>query len=177
MYYIDDSTIAVLVVDFGQATGTSGNYAVINSTSAAINADGDEVVYVEGFKDGKVFAAYTDGTSDADMTLAFVTPTLYDLDLNSDGVITKATAVTTGITGNEALVTGTVGDKDGSALIRVGATNWYTIDSSVVVYQLNAGDGEYVLKTMSSVKTGAVVTMWQLDDNSEVYDLIIISAE
>ena len=76
-------------------------------------------------------------------------------------------------------VVGTVTDKDGNYLIQVGGT-WYTIDPNAVVYEYNTADKEFDTAKLSDIKKenksteASKVHLYQMDDDSEVVDLIII---
>jgi len=172
-YYSPGSKIEVLVVKAANAEAGDTVYAVINTVSSALNADDEKVQYVEGFANGKALAAYTD-SKDMITTVAFNEPTIYKLTLDADKVITSAKAYTTTVAADLAFMpTSTVADKDGSYLVKIG-DQWYSIDANTAVYQLSYADDEYTLKTISAVKTDATVTMWQTDDDSEVFDLIVV---
>jgi len=175
VYYYDaptaDGILEVMIVS-STLTGSSKNYAVINTTSSAIDADGNTVVFVEGFKDGVAFSAYTDKLA-TNVATAFTAATLYDLTINGSGVITAATPVY-GVVGSLAFsALETVTAKDGN-LVEINNANWFVVDPKVVVYQLDLSDLEYTAKTMSSVTTNTEVVMWQVDTNSEVIDVIVI---
>jgi len=171
-YFAPGSKVEVLLVSDTNADAGDTVYAVINDVSYALNADDDEVLYVEGFADGKAFAAYTDSDTMA-IAAANTTPTIYELTLDADGVVTDAQAYTATLTGLEFMPSSVIADKDGSYLVKFG-TDWYSIDANVNVYQLTDADKEYSLKSITAVKTGVTVTMWQTDEDSEVYDLIIV---
>lgn len=175
VYYYDGATadgiLEVMIVS-SSLTGSASNYAVINTTASALDADGHTVVFVEGFKDGVAFSAYTDSSS-VNVATAFTAATLYDLTINGSGIITAATAKT-GVIGSLAFsALETVTAKDGN-LVEINNANWFVVDPNVVVYQLDLSDEEYTAKTMSSVTTTAEVVMWQVDTNSEVIDVIVI---
>ncbi|MEI8216408.1 MAG: S-layer homology domain-containing protein [Eubacteriales bacterium] len=176
--YDGESKIQVLIVR-AQDAGNANSYAVINTTGTSINADGDKVIKVSGFMNGKAFTAKTthDLFGSSKFALVFNHPELFDLSINAAGVITDAVqlnSVTKSVTDALANVNGIVADKDGSTLVKVG-TDWYTISSNAVVYQLNTADGEYVLKTISAVRNPADITMWQVNTDNDGYDVIVIS--
>jgi hypothetical protein len=176
-YNTTSGKIEVMVVD-ADATGVTADYAVLNTKASILNADGDTVNYFTGFKNGVALAAYADGSGDTNPTLAFATPGLYKVDTNTAGVITALTADANGVGSPAGLFkayTTTVSAIDGTNLVKWG-TEWLPIANNVVVYQLNVADGEYVVKTMSSVQVGVEASFWQIDTDSDGYDLIIIKA-
>lgn len=192
-YYMDGSSVAVMLIK-DKYTGADSIYAVLNSAKESFNADDDKAFVVEGFAGGKAYKAYTSDRNTGDLNARFTTVTTagaYKLTVDANGMITDAEITTGETVANPKLpVNGYVADKDGSYLIKVdkdaataGAVNaatatWYTIDKNAVVYTLE--DGEYSVSKLTDVKkknnstAASYVYLYQMDDDSEVVDFIII---
>lgn len=165
------SRIEVMIIDADAVSGRASVYAVLNSVRNAYNDDDQFVQLVAGFEAGKAFSALTDDTGMFGAP-AFVTPTLYKLDVNSDGVVTKLVETITTKGSLEAFVTGDIDSKDGTYLVQVDGV-WMTIDSNAVVYQLDTVEEEYLLKSVSTLRVDDMVYLWQADKDSEVYDIVV----
>lgn len=192
-YYMDGSSVAVMLIK-DKYTGADSIYAVLNSAKESFNADDDKAFVVEGFAGGKAYKAYTSDRNTGALNARFTTVTTagaYKLTVDANGMITDAEITTGETVANPMLpVNGYVADKDGSYLIKVdkdaataGAVNaatatWYTIDKNAVVYTLE--DGEYSVSKLTDVKkknnstAASYVYLYQMDDDSEVVDFIII---
>lgn len=185
------SKVKVMFVNTNDIGGSDSTYAVINRVTEAVTADDDDVFYVTGFADGKEFKAYTDdrtlfGAAEW-TTTASALQGIYELKLNSDGVITGATYVSTAAVAGDgnielAAVNGTVTDKDGSYSVKIGGT-WYTIDTSAKIYEFDATKAlgkTYSLTNIAAIKDGSgattssQVTLYKVDEDSEVYDIVVI---
>lgn len=182
-YAAVDGKVKVLIVTDSVA-GADAVYAVLNSAVNAINADGDTVDFVKGLAGGKAYEAYT-SSKDLLKGSANVTNTsikIVKLTVNSDGVIVNQAATT----GNLGSATGYVVTKDSNTLVHIGNTSsagvtWAAIDANAVVYEFDATESTwYKAGSMSTVKgktavaTGTSIALYQLDDDSEVYDLVVI---
>ena len=192
-YYMDGSSVAVMLIK-DKYTGADSIYAVLNSAKESFNADDDKAFVVEGFAGGKAYKAYTSDRNTGALNARFTTVTTvgaYKLTVDANGMITDAEMTTGETVANPTLpVNGYVADKDGSYLVKVDATaqgadavnpaaaTWYTIDKNAVVYTLE--DGEYSVSKLTDVKkknnstAASYVYLYQMDDDSEVVDFIII---
>ena len=180
-YYARDGKVTVIIVT-NKYTGADSVYAVINSINTAYNSSDEKVQYVTGFQGGKEMKVYTDNSNTLG-TIDKTKPMVYELKMNSAGVIVNG-SVSTGAAINP--VEGYVFEKDGSYLIKVGSTTgtaqWCTLDKNVVVYEYSkTADDLYEVRSVSAVKpgnataiTGTAVTLYQMNKNSETYDVIIM---
>lgn len=179
-YYMDGSSIAVMLIK-DKYTGADSIYAVINSALAGYNADDDKAFKVEGFANGKAYTGWTADRNTGDLKAEFDAAKIevYKLTIDSNDVITDA-EITTGeafVTG--APINGDITDKDGNYLIQVEGT-WYTIDPNAVVYSYSVADEEFDTAKLSDIKKernsieASTVYLYQMDDDSEVVDFIII---
>lgn len=179
-YYMDGSSIAVMLIK-DKYTGADSIYAVINSALAGYNADDDKAFKVEGFANGKAYTGWTADRNTGDLKAEFDAAKIevYKLTIDSNDVITDA-EITTGeafVTG--APINGDITDKDGNYLIQVAGT-WYTIDPNAVVYSYSVADEEFDTAKLSDIKKernsieASTVYLYQMDDDSEVVDFIII---
>lgn len=192
-YYMDGSSVAVMLIK-DKYTGADSIYAVLNSAKESFNADDDKAFVVEGFAGGKAYKAYTSDRNTGALNARFTTVTTvgaYKLTVDANGMITDAEITDGETVANPKLpVNGYVADKDGSYLIKVDKdattssaitaddATWYTIDKNAVVYTLE--DGEYSVSKLTDVKkknnstAASYVYLYQMDDDSEVVDFIII---
>ena len=179
-YYMDGSSIAVMLIK-DKYTGADSIYAVLNSALAGYNADDDKAFKVEGFANGKAYTGWTVDRNTGDLKAEFDAAKIevYKLTIDSNDVITDA-EITTGeafVTG--APINGDITDKDGNYLIQVAGT-WYTIDPNAVVYSYSVADEEFDTAKLSDIKKernsikASTVYLYQMDDDSEVVDFIII---
>ena len=177
---MDGSSIAVMLIK-DKYTGADSIYAVINSALAGYNADDDKAFKVEGFANGKAYTGWTADRNTGDLKAEFDAAKIevYKLTIDSNDVITDA-EITTGeafVTG--APINGDITDKDGNYLIQVAGT-WYTIDPNAVVYSYSVADEEFDTAKLSDIKKernsikASTVYLYQMDDDSEVVDFIII---
>jgi len=163
--------IEVIIVD-ADNVDTDEVYAVINSVEDAINDNDEEVQFITGFAGGKAFEAYTDDDNTIATAPAFTTGTIYVLSVDADGVVTDSTCLQAQF-GLEDYVSGTITGKDGNYDIELGAAGYKTIDPNAMVYELDLDDEEYAIKSISSLKEDDMVFMWQADEDSEKYDVIV----
>lgn len=183
-----DGKIEVMIINESDAANTDYVYAVVNSISTAVNDDDEDVQFVEGFADGKAFSGYTSklttiNTTDKAIMTNITTTALVVLDVDTAGEIKAVKEIVAGSANGSAAyfddgacITGTITDKDGNE-IEVGGT-LYTIDAGAVVYQyVDAGtsDAEYAAKSISTLKKNDTVYMWQIDEDSEHYDVVIFT--
>lgn len=196
--YQDGSSIAVLLIQ-DKYTGAESIYAVLNSVKSSYNEADDKAFLVEGLAAGKDYTAYTgdrDLTVLKNFTLDSATAGVFKLTVDASGMITDAEQTT----GEEftkvasAPAVGYVVDKDGNYLIKVdtdpdhnttasattaGAT-WFTIDPNAVVYEYSTADAEYSVAKLGDIKKQknsidpSKVYLYQMDDDSEVVDFIIV---
>ncbi len=169
---VGESKIQVMVVAKAQASNTKATYAVINDVSTRANSDNEKVQYATGFVAGKEFKGFAD-TATIFAGLKFQSG-LLELDVDADGVITK---VTTGTAiASEAAVLGspTVEAIDGNLIQLFSDHKWYSIDAAAVVYALNEDGDEYEVKTLGSLRIGNKVNFYQVDEDSEQYDIVIV---
>lgn len=176
--YYAESKVKVLIVDADDISGADAVYGVINKVVPIYNADDDEVQYVTALVGGKEVKYYTD----ADDTVTYTSAAgIYKFNIDSNGVITKATAVTATSTGIQAYKAITeVMAKDGSYLVK-DASDWYSLDSSVKVYTYDISDGEFDTSNVGAIKapgggvaSGSAIQMYQVDKDSEQYDIVVI---
>ena len=181
-YYMDGSSIAVMLIK-DKYTGADSIYAVLNSALAGYNADDDKAFKVEGFANGKEYVGWTADRNTGDLSDAFGTAEdvkVYKLTIDSNDVITDAEITTGEAFVNATIpVVGDITDKDGNYLIQVEGT-WYTIDPNAVVYSYSVADKEFDTAKLSDIKKernsieASKVYLYQMDDDSEVVDFIII---
>lgn len=181
-YYMDGSSIAVMLIK-DKYTGADSIYAVINSALAGYNADDDKAFKVEGFANGKDNVGWTADRDTGALSDAFGTAEdvkVYKLTIDSNDVITDAEITTGEAFVNATIpVVGDITDKDGNYLIQVEGT-WYTIDPNAVVYSYSVADKEFDTAKLSDIKKernsieASTVYLYQMDDDSEVVDFIII---
>ena len=192
-YYMDESSIAVMLIK-DKYTGADSIYAVLNSAKESFNEDDDKAFVVEGFADGKEYKAYTADRNTGDLNTKFTSTSIvvYKLTVDSNGMITDAEKTSGEAFAAGAPIHGFVADKDGNYLIKVDSTaatagavtasaaTWYTIDPNAVVYEYDKTDEEYSAKKVSDIKknnnsvVASEVYLYQMDDDSEVVDFIII---
>ncbi|PWM68747.1 MAG: hypothetical protein DBX38_01315, partial [Eubacteriales Family XIII. Incertae Sedis bacterium] len=147
------------------------------------NADDDKAFKVEGFANGKEYVGWTADRNTGDLSDAFGTAEdvkVYKLTIDSNDVITDAEITTGEAFVNATIpVVGDITDKDGNYLIQVEGT-WYTIDPNAVVYSYSVADEEFDTAKLSDIKKernsieASTVYLYQMDDDSEVVDFIII---
>ena len=179
-YYMDGSSIAVMLIN-DKYTGAESVYAVINSIEKSYNEDDDKAFLVKGFAGGKEYKAYTtDRNTGVLAELDEAAIEIYKLTIDSNNVITDAEKTTGEAFYEDAPISGAVTDKDGNNLIYVNDT-WFTIDPNAVVYSYNLTDKEFDTAKLSDIKkpnkgedAGTTVHLYQMDDDSEVVDFIII---
>lgn len=179
-YYMDGSSIAVMLIG-DKYTGAESIYAVLNSAKESYNTDDDKAFLVEGFADGKAYTAYTSDRNTGALKAKFNAAKIevYKLTIDTNDVITDAEITTGEAFVSGAPITGTVTDKDGNYLIKVDGT-WYTIDPNAVVYEYDTTDAEFDTAKLSDIKKenksteASTVHLYQMDDDSEVVDFIII---
>ena len=179
-YYMDGSSIAVMLIN-DKYTGAESVYAVINSIENSYNEDDDKAFLVKGFAGGKEYEAYTtDRNTGVLAELDEAAIEIYKLTIDSNNVITDAEKTTGEAFYEGAPISGAVTDKDGNNLIYVNDT-WFTIDPNAVVYSYNLTDKEFDTAKLSDIKkpnkgevAGTTVHLYQMDDDSEVVDFIII---
>ena len=180
-YYMDGSSIAVMLIK-DKYTGADSIYAVINSALAGYNADDDKAFKVEGFANGKAYTGWTADRNTGDLKAEFDAAKIevYKLTIDSNDVITDAEITTGEAFVNATIpVVGDITDKDGNYLIQVEGT-WYTIDPNAVVYSYSVADKEFDTAKLSDIKKernsieASTVYLYQMDDDSEVVDFIII---
>ena len=179
-YYMDGSSIAVMLIK-DKYTGADSIYAVINSALAGYNADDDKAFKVEGFANGKAYTGWTADRNTGDLKAEFDAAKIevYKLTIDSNDVITDAEITTGEAFVADAPINGDITDKDGNYLIQVEGT-WYTIDPNAVVYSYSVADKEFDTAKLSDIKKernsieASTVYLYQMDDDSEVVDFIII---
>ena len=178
---MDGSSIAVMLIK-DKYTGADSIYAVINSALAGYNADDDKAFKVEGFANGKEYVGWTADRNTGDLKAEFDAAKIevYKLTIDSNDVITDAEITTGEAFVNATIpVVGDITDKDGNYLIQVAGT-WYTIDTNAVVYSYSVADEEFDTAKLSDIKKernsikASTVYLYQMDDDSEVVDFIII---
>lgn len=188
----DSGKIAVLILNENDAENTDYVYAVVTSISSANNDDDDDVQYVEGFVNGEVFEAYTD--DDNTITKAnekLMTTTtaiaLVVFDVDTTGEITDVMQVIVGAEDGDSdyfddgtVVSGIITDKDGSDITvsSGGVETTVTIDNNAALYEYDdfgTDDAEYKVRSISNLKKGDTIYMWQIDEDSEYYDIVIFT--
>ncbi|MDD4390820.1 MAG: S-layer homology domain-containing protein [Eubacteriales bacterium] len=187
-FKVVDGKVKVLIVD-SYFTGQDSVYAVLNFVKAAYNNDDDEVQLVKGLAAGKAYEAYTDAkntltaTDFVNANGALNTIVIAELGADSNGIITRGdiATITTKEVGKYVVEKSgrDLGISDSSAA-NADVDRYAPIDSDAVVYVYDDVDKEYSLGTWASIKAqtangaGSKVYLYQVDDDSEVYDIVVV---
>lgn len=185
---VKDEVVAMIVSD-DKAKGGDASYAVFNEVTKSANDDGDKVWHVVGYKDGEKLDAYTDDENgvfknrngadetdnpDYNTTSGIVKANLYKVKVDANGLVTRAELITHGYEG-----TSTASDVKVVENVNVTAVdgkrsvnNEFALSSKVVIYQVT-DDNEF--KTTSSIKKGDCVTLYEVDEDEDGYDVVIIA--
>ena len=176
---VDSGKIKAIAALKGDIVDQGGNsYGVINATSAALDANKDSYLALEGFMDGAAFDSLTDETNTA---LGWTTTTkagITQFTVNSDGVITDFTSgasinstdfvkeETTGVASSVASISGNQ--------VKLVDGKVYLAASGAVVYLWNATDGEWEKYTTLSTLRGKYVKMYTTDDDDVIgFDIFL----
>lgn len=176
---VDSGKIKAIAALKGDIVDQSGNsYGVINATSAALDANSDDFLALEGFMDGAAFDSLTDETNTA---LGWTTTTkagITQFTVNSDGVITDFTSGA-GITSEDFVSEAATGVASSVASISGNQVKLvdgkvYLAASGAVVYLWNATDGEWEKYTTLSTLRGKYVKMYTTDDDDVIgFDIFL----
>lgn len=147
------------------------SYAVLNERNLYANEDYDKVWQCIGFKDGLTLKALTDDNS---LLKGWKAPRengdnwyLYEIGTNSKDVIISSNRIGADI--NQETVKGA----DGRKSVVVPSGKRYAIASKAIIYQVTDG-GEYSVYT-GGLKTGDIISLYEVDDNEDGYDIVIFS--
>ena len=166
-YILDaDDYVVAMVISAGFDTATSDGYAVVNKIVTAIDADDAIIQRVTGFVDGTSFNKYTDGSNVVTFDDGVIT--VYDIDMNSDGIIIDSTAISAVVTGGAIVAL----NSDKSA-VKVGS-DWYAIADNAVVYLADDDSGyTYTVSSLSSLRDTYTITLFETDDDYDGADIVI----
>jgi hypothetical protein len=194
LYNVENSKVVGVLVPASQAKASSDDvYAVVNDLYVD-DLDGDQVDRIVGFADGAKIDKKADG-----QYLSFVAPSkaaatnnagvatfansvrLYKIEMDADGIITDiSTPIAT--SGKIEVVSGfALSGADGRNSVTVSTTTngaatagaILPLADNVVVYEVNS-DGDYAVFT-GSFKAKDVVVLYELDDDEDGYDLVILN--
>ncbi len=167
---LDSGKIAAILIS-DEIIGAESTFGVINTTSKAINADDDVVLYLDGFINGKVLSAFTDTTDYAAYTITAKTAPLQVIDVDADGVVTDVKDVAAADVYTSYTAVATVSSIDGSLIKIDGA--YYKVADNAVMYVWSTDDSEWVIKTSISSLKGKTVKMYQTDEDVVGFDIIM----
>ncbi len=162
-----DAKAKVMVVAKADTTKTNSVYVLLHEVNTALDADGDTVNALVGLKDGKEYKAVTDNTGYFSGFSGHAG--LYQLSVDANGVVTAKDVSITSV----SAITGVTVDAIDGNLVKLNTNAWVSIDANAVIYVYNATKEEYEVKTISALK-GKSVTMYQIDKDSEQYDIVVV---
>lgn len=185
-YFDEDGHIVALIVPEDSASNNNDTYAVINSKISTTNEDNDDVWQLKGFANGAAMDKITSSRSTARTPdSAFGTQVqLYEVTLDSDGVITKIEKVAglDGATTYAKDLGAMVSDADDGYVVVTGGGMAVTpgavlaISDKAAKYEVT-WDGSDIdeYKTFSgSIKAGYEVWLFETDDDEDGYDVVIV---
>jgi len=174
MFVDVDGFVLAMLIDYDNGgAGNDGAYAVINSEIVAIDADDMPIQKLTGFIDGVEFTKYTDDDTTVDgISLAAIQ--LWDVTLDSAGIITDATTEP----GFGSLTTTIAAMNADKTALQLGTT-WKTVEANSTVYVAELVDGEYVydLSSLSSLRDGYSVYLYDTDEDTDGYDTVVFIKE
>jgi hypothetical protein len=179
-YYAPNGKVEAIVVSADVAKESDSVYGVLNLIDLAVNDDDEDVNYLTGFVDGKAFTGYTDYEEWVSAQKVSAENGLIEFKINADGVVTE---VATGgdITSEAAITDATIMKRDGNLIQVTGSAviadgTWIALDSSVVVYEYDgsADSGkQYSVRSVSALRVDQNAKFYQVDKDSEKYDVVI----
>ncbi|HZK61128.1 MAG TPA: hypothetical protein VFC41_03575, partial [Anaerovoracaceae bacterium] len=169
MFVDADGYVLAMLVDFdaaGAASTTAENYAVINKNVDAIDADDAPIQKLTGFMDGVAFTKYTEDSATVGVSLGAIE--LWNVTVDSNGIITAAT--TAAVVGNST-ISAISSDK---TTVKVG-TAWSAIANNATVYiaELSGTEYTYTLSSLSSLRLGYTIYLYETDTDTDGYDTVI----
>jgi len=182
MYAVLEDEISAVVVGSAQLDNGDATLGLINAVSKATNADGDKVVYVEGFLGGVALDAYTDEPQASYNTGVWVATTttagLQNITVNTDGVVTDVTGVAVGANLDVEAYT-TFGGATISAVnnntrnITIDGVGTYRVAEGATIYVWDADEEAWTIGTLSALK-GKYVHAYTTDVDDVIgYDVIL----
>lgn len=162
-----DTKLDAIIVDIAKAQSADKVYGVINDFSQMLNTAGDKVQYIEGLANGKLYAAYTD---DDNLISTSDELGLVEFTVSGDGTIT---AKTVSVTSVSSVTISTVTAIETSTMLVKDASNWYALDSNVAIYVYDSVDKVWEVKTITALHDLTNVKLYQIDKDSEQYDIVI----
>ncbi|MFV0516165.1 MAG: S-layer homology domain-containing protein [Aminipila sp.] len=180
----DDTTeVVAIIVDSAMAKGGDKAYAVVSEKNRDVNADEDRVWHIVGYKDGEKLDALTDDGSG--LFKDWATPVyktsngfgdtvnVYEVKVDANGVITTGDKVEAG--GDIKIVKGNVTEANGRDSVKLdtaGFTGLQALSDKVVIYEVSSDEYD-VYK--GSLKKGDFVTLYEVDDDEEGFDIVIFA--
>jgi hypothetical protein len=183
-YLVDDENgEIVLIVAEKSATEFTNTYGVILGNAAALNDDDDQVRLVTALINGAKVEYYTD-----DKTLtASDKDTVYKFTLDGDVITAIDPATSSAIVGTPNWAVGEIKTVTTAGFTTVTAVSGDRVQLATIGYELIEGadvyvatfknDGSfdgYALGSASSITTNSKVMLFQTDENSDNWDLVVV---
>lgn len=175
----NNKVVGILVPSSAAKAASDSVFAVVNEVQTA-NLDGDKVDRIIGYAAGASidkkadgqYLGYNEPTYTTNVAAFAADVDLYEIEMDADGVITSISARITDAHADYAVTSAALTGADGRNSVSTGAVI-YALANNVVVYEVNS-DKEYKLYN-GSFKAKDVVVLYELDDDVDGYDLVILN--
>ena len=171
--------VGLLLPSSAAKAASDSIFAVVNEVQTA-NLDGDKVDRIIGYAAGSSidkkadgqYLTYNEPTYTTTVATFAADVDLYEIEMDADGVITSVSARITDAHADYAVTSAALTGADGRNSVSTGAVI-YALANNVVVYEVNS-DKDYKAYT-GSFKAKDVVVLYELDDDVDGYDLVILN--